>query len=283
MKGQIETFLKSITNYHSDKGDNIVIFSTPRSGSTWLMELIKTQPDFKICNEPLNIRNTSVAKALGVNKWAELYSEKNSKILKNYFQEIISGKHLFLNGNPFRKYHRPLTSRIVFKIINGGELMVNEIAEVSKSKVLYLIRHPVSVALSREQLPRLETLINKDITKGLNLEEIKKIEKYKNDDSHIVRATLSWCIQNKLALNRSNADWVILTYEQLVVDPKPIVEFISYKFKFKKRQRIFANLKRPSTVTVQSRVGTKEYIKKANEYDLINRYMISIHLCLKNI
>jgi hypothetical protein len=268
----MKTFLKSISNIHYDKGDNVMIFSTPRSGSTWLMELIKTQPGFKVCNEPLNIRNANIARALGTRKWTNLYSENFTETQKNYFQEILSNRHLFLNGSPIRKYYRPISSRIVFKVINAGELIVNDIAEASKSKLVYLIRHPITVSLSRKQLPRLDALTDVSILKEFNSDEINTIEKYKYDDNHVIKAVLSWCIQNKLALNRANKNWIIFTYEQLVVNPDPIIKLISEKLDFKKSERIYSNLKTPSAVTVQSNPGTMDLIKQANEYDIINKW-----------
>ena len=269
---QLETFVKKISNIHRDKGNNIAIFSTPRSGSTWLMELIKTQSDFKTCNEPLNIRDDKISSALGIRNWNDLYSMHYTGAIKQYFEEITFSKHQFLNGNPFRKYYRPFSSRIVFKIINGGELIVDEIAEASKSEIIYLIRHPIAVSLSRRQLPRLQTIANKDIIREFTKNEIHTIEKYKNNTNHIIRASLSWCIQNKLALKRANSNWVIFTYEQLVLNPKPIIDFISTRFNFKNREVFFSNLKKPSAVTVQSRPGTQKYIKDAKELDLINKW-----------
>lgn len=268
----MKTFIKSISNIHRDKGNNVMIFSTPRSGSTWLMELIKTQPEFKICNEPLNIRNKNIARALGTSNWADLYSENHTEIQKKYFSEIISNKHSFLNGSPFRKYYRPLSSRIVFKIINAGELIANDIAEASKSKLIYLLRHPISVSLSRKQLPRFDALTDVTILKEFSSDEIKIIEKYKSNDNHIIKAVLSWCIQNKLALNRAKKNWIIFTYEQLVVNPDPIIKLLSKKLNFKRSDRIYSNLKIPSAVTVQSTPGTMNFIKEANEYDIINKW-----------
>ena len=52
----IKLFLKSISNIHRDEGNNVLIISNPRSGSTWLMEMIWSQNKFKAINEPLNIR-----------------------------------------------------------------------------------------------------------------------------------------------------------------------------------------------------------------------------------
>ncbi len=268
--------IKRFSNVHFDKGENIVIFSIPRSGSTWLMELIKTQDGFKICNEPLNIREPIIAEALGIGNWNELYSEEFSRNILQYFVEIVNGKHKYLNGNPLREFYRPISTRIVFKVINGGELIINEISKAANARVIYLLRHPIPVSLSRRLLPRIEVLSSENIIQHLDSEERNLARKLRSVDSHIILATLSWCIQTKLALNNANDDWTILTYEQLVLNPDPIVDYLAKKYNLSSKERIVLRLRKPSAVTVQSDPGTKEDILNSEGIELINKWRTQI-------
>ena len=81
----IKLFLKSISNIHRDEGNNVLIISNPRSGSTWLMEMIWSQNKFKAINEPLNIRRKEIAKYLGVSSFSYLivniFQSKNYVII----------------------------------------------------------------------------------------------------------------------------------------------------------------------------------------------------------
>lgn len=100
----LENFIKSISNCHANRlKSNIMIFTTPRSGSTWLMESIWTQKGFKICNEPLNIRDKTIRKKLGVHTWNDLYREMNKAKIEAYLGSIAKGHYGFLNPNPLRK------------------------------------------------------------------------------------------------------------------------------------------------------------------------------------
>src|SRR5690606_24342168 len=54
---ELAAALRWISNVHRPNGlPNVCIVSAPRSGSTWLLELVLSQPGFKPCNEPFNLR-----------------------------------------------------------------------------------------------------------------------------------------------------------------------------------------------------------------------------------
>ena len=114
-------------NIHKpSKLPNVLIFSTPRSGSTWLQEIIWSQPKFKYVNEPLNLKGKWLKNKSKINGFKELYSSDVKKKLLNYFEGFVSGSNHFMNPNPLRKNSRFFTSRIVFKVIHGGESYIND-------------------------------------------------------------------------------------------------------------------------------------------------------------
>ena len=270
---EIKNFIKAASNWHQPVGrDNIMIVSTPRSGSTWLMELIWSQPGFKTCNEPLNIRRAAIRKASGIKSWEELYTEDAKPKLSAYLWQISNGGHRFLNPSPLRKHYRPLSNRIVFKIINGGEPWINDLAVATRSRVIYLIRHPFSVSLSRKKLPRLEALCSDQVLNRFPKRLAELCKKVCDKGNPAEQAVLSWSIQNKLALMNRKSDWLVFTYEQLVMDPEPILSLLTANLMLPKRNKILEGLRRPSAVTVQSKEGTGQLIQSANGEDLIHRW-----------
>ena len=79
----VKRIIENNNNIHKPDGrPNVLLFSTPRSGSTWLMELILTQSGFKPCDEPFDLRQRHVhlplAKACllytSLTAWSELLS-----------------------------------------------------------------------------------------------------------------------------------------------------------------------------------------------------------------
>jgi len=268
-------FLNRFTNYHK-KGakKNIFVFSMPRSGSTWLQELIWTQKGVKYCNEPLNIRDEKIRELSRITSWEELYNKRNKDKLIQYFKNHCDDKIKWMNPNPLRKNHNFFTDRMVFKIINGGEYLINEISDSCNGKVVYLIRHPVPVALSRKVLPRLDVLCSKNVLGqfAYDLQDVA-FKILKNDD-FLEKAILSWCIQNKIALDQKRDDWLIITYEQLVVESRPIIDKLVKELDLEDPDKIFNQLNIPSRVTVQS--GKEKSHKIKNKENSESRDFIEL-------
>jgi hypothetical protein len=163
MLNAIKHIIESISTVHCPDGSpNVFLFSVPRSGSTWLMELIWSQPYFRYCDEPLDLRVPLVRQHLGIAEWGDLYSRDASLPLQDYFQAFCDGRLRFMNFNPIRRYYRPVTHRIVFKIIHGGEDRINWFRDTFDGRIVYLLRHPIAVSLSREVYPRLHAFLSSD-------------------------------------------------------------------------------------------------------------------------
>lgn len=245
--------LRPYTNWHRPNGKpNAFIFSMPRSGSTWLQELIWTQPGFKYCNEPLNLKGTFLQEKSGVNGFEELYSPSSREKVVRYLQQFNTGKHHFLDPSPLRKNYRPVTNRIVFKIIHGGEIFINAIAEACNGKVVFLIRHPIAVSLSRKVLPRLNVLCSEQILEHFSSSQQKLAQEIQANGTFLEKGVLSWCIQNQLALWQRKSDWLVITYEQLTVEPTPVINALVKHLELPYPERIWRQLNIPSAVKVQS-------------------------------
>lgn len=275
MLESVKQNIKSISNVHvaSQEYKNLIISSTPRSGSTWLMELIWSQPGFKTCNEPLNIRLPRIRTTLGISSWADLYRQDAKAKVLDYFAGIQRGGHAFLNPSPFRKHYRPFTSRIVYKIINGGELWIEDIAEITNSEIIFLIRHPFAVSLSRKQLPRLEVLCSDPVLSGFNRTVQGIAENILKEGSFMEKAVLSWCLQNRLALDHmSGRKATVLTYEQLVLEPEYILNDLAQRFHLSRVDAMLKHFNTPSAVTVQSEKGAGQLIRDNKKNSIINKW-----------
>lgn len=259
---------------------DVFLFSMPRSGSTWLMELIWTQEQFKFCNEPLNIKGDFLRQQTKLTSFDELYikGESTSAKLIDYFGNIRAGKHRYHNPNPLRNYHRWRTSRIVYKIIHGGEYFINDIADNCHGRVVYLLRHPIAVSLSRKVLPRLDVLCSEAVLSEFSAVQVKLAREIQQTGSYLQKGVLSWSIQNKLALNRRRADWIVLTYEQLTVEPQPIIEHLVKELGLAHPDRIYQQLSIPSAVKVQSEVETIAMMEDstADRRKLIERWQSKV-------
>ena len=270
-----EAFFGKIINiHHLNNLPNIFLFSTPRSGSTWLMELILTQNGFKSCNEPLDIRNPMVRRYLNINTWFDLYSVNSLEKIQNYFEKIINGELKHLGSNPFDKNFRFITNRIVFKIINGCEDKIDWFLKSFKCKVIFLIRHPIAVSLSRKKYPRLKVFITSDFKRHFSEEQIEISKKIIRSGSKLEKGVLSWCLQNSIPLRKIDDRFLLVTYEQLALEPEKPIKRICELMKCDNMWKISNRIHKPSwSVKGHSDNTTESYFNR-NHTKNVNKYLI---------
>ena len=112
----LKLLIKKWSTFHRASGEkNIFLFSTPRSGSTWLAEMVATQPRFKFVNEPFNIRMPYVRENLGINNWDEYYNSGAESKIESYLDRFLDGHDhdpRFARPKPLSEFWRMRTSRI---------------------------------------------------------------------------------------------------------------------------------------------------------------------------
>ena len=224
MIGAVKRTVKALSSVHLPDGrPNVFLYSTPRSGSTWLMELIWSQPGFKTCNQPLYLESPAVRRHLGIEDWVTLYGLEALPRIERYLGRICKGRIGFTNPNPFRRFYRPVTRRIVFKEIHASAEVAELAAERLNCRVLYLIRHPIAVTLSTERWPTLPAFLSSDHRRHFGPEELTLAHRILERGDRLERGVLAWCLQNAVPLRRAGDDWTVVSYEQLVLDPLPAI------------------------------------------------------------
>jgi len=251
------------TIHRQGEKPNIFIFSTPRSGSTWAKELLNTQTGMKHCNEPFNLRNAAVSSYFQTEDWSPLYEDPINPKLKEYLDSIYEGKIEtgFLNALPFKENYRLLTHRLVFKVLHGLEDRIDWVKDTYHAKVIFLMRHPIAVSLSREYCPRLEALVDSPYSRHFTEEQLAYARHIINAGDKMQKLMLSWCLQNAVPLRHAQDDWVILSYEQLTLDPDPVVDLLCDVLDLEDPARVKANLAKPSGSTHKSDKETQKALK----------------------
>ena len=201
---------------------NIALFATARGGSTWIMELFASQPGMKFYDEPFNIRRHNVQKSAVFSEWRELMPEHcDQEKIFDYIGDLTAGRLGHMNPTPFRKNHRFLTDRIVFKI-HVLEHMIDEFRQTAGCDIACLIRHPIPTSLSRHQLPRLDYFLRSAYYMDglLKPEQARRAEQIRQSGSNLELGVLSWCFEN-VEIHRSyrSNQWSLLTYEECVLNP----------------------------------------------------------------
>ncbi|MGI9301872.1 MAG: sulfotransferase [Gammaproteobacteria bacterium] len=273
----VRSWAKSLSNIHlNDAGKPaVIILSAPRSGSTWLMELVLSQPGFKPCNEPFNLRKHDVVETLRLSDWAELYDQRHLTEIDAYLTSFVNGGFGvgFKNLLPHENHHRFITRRLVFKILHAGEDLIHWFADTFNAKILFMLRHPVPVSLSRTELPRLKTLMSPPYRDNFSQQQLRMAEKIFTEGDHVEKAVLDWCLQNAVPLRKYGQDVLLITYEQLVLKPEPIVDLLMRELELNSRDAMLDQLERPSRSTSKSTAETVAALKeKTNKNWLVEKW-----------
>lgn len=141
--------------YRHSPGDrpDIFIFSTQRSGSTLLFDMTASQSGMKAVGEPLQERKQPITRRYLPNLYSR-YVQMDTAMeagMARYFDDLLAGRFV---GGFERSYdrrnprHHYITDRNVVKILRANHLLPWFI-ERFPGRYVFLVRHPIPVALSR--------------------------------------------------------------------------------------------------------------------------------------
>jgi len=272
--GYLKNIIKKYSVFHKNSEVDILIFSAPRSGSTWLFELIAGNSKGKNISEPFDLRNSQVSKNLNTTDWKYLIDQSNKKTISSYLRNLSKGHLSFKNPPPFSKYYKSIVNFSVIKMLHGGETMVKELKEALNAKTAYLVRHPIPVSLSRKELPRLKSFIEFEPFKLTSKQKEFALNIF-NSGSHFEKAVLDWCFQNKLALDSHDLYDIKITYEDLVLNPLPIIKEMESKALINNVEAVYSKLSTPSVNSYKSNNERKEILERKdnNQEKLVTSWL----------
>ena len=241
---------KSLGNIHfQGSRRNIFLFATARGGSTWLMEILASQPGMKYYDEPLNIRRKNVQCTGLFSSWQDLMpgARMDQQVL-DYLNALAKNRYRFMNPPPLRKHHRFITTRIIFKIHEVEHLM-DAVAEQCDGQVVYLLRHPIATTLSRAVFPRLEQFVHSEYyrTQILSREQVREIDSLWRLGSGLQKGTMCWCFENLLPLRKlKDNDWVATSYEELLLNAERTCRMLARRLDLTDLPRLLSAVGEPS-------------------------------------
>lgn len=269
--------IKSISNFHiQGQKPNIFLFSTPRSGSTWLMELIASQKGMKVCNEPFNIRKPYVQDILGIHEWETLCNSEALKKVEHYLRLFISGSKKVATFDllPYQPYHRFFTNRIVFKLLFFGEHRITWLRNTFDAQMIFSIRHPIPVSVSRENFTRLNSYVHSEYSQNFSQAQLTFATAIMKDGSAMEKGVLDWCFQNAPLLRYGGNDLLLVTYEQLTLQPELIIDRMAEHLDLDDKKSMLNNVTRPSKSVSKSNQETTSFLKDTSNYEANKKWLI---------
>jgi hypothetical protein len=221
--GYLLDVISYLTNYvYSTRNkDPLLISGSPRSGTTWLAEIIAASESSRLIWEPLQEGNPTMATYPFKSKrpfLSKIQSEYNE--LDPFFKKLLNGRNLNshtlrLKVNPDNLYKAFTNSRLVIKFVRGNGVVSYLQSRFNLPKPVVILRHPCAVVASQLRMgtwddhPHLDPdLVNEYPNFNLLLKETESLEE---------RLALTWAGDILSALHNSN-NLQIIFYEDLVLN-----------------------------------------------------------------
>lgn len=236
--------------------NNFLIFSDPRSGSTWLSEILKSIPNSLLIDEPLNVDNSKELERLKFGWRQHIPEGIEWKEAKIYFESIFSAQALNRNLCFQNKLVDLITfDKLVIKIIRGKSLLPWLCEQFEfKYKPILLVRHPFAVISSMKN----HSSWNYEFTK-FDLPDSPHIGHYEKHFDFLSSLTSKeeqlvalWCIGNNHVLRhpKNNKNWISVNYENLLFEPEKTFDTIFSTWNIRIPNGLIGSLKKPSSTTV---------------------------------
>ena len=205
---------------------DIFIFSAPRTGSTFLMELLSAQPGMKVHNEPFSMNFPNVQRELGVDNWRDATIMPNrEEVYRRYVEDRRAGRISDMLVPFWSRGGQFFTTRNTFKILHAAEDMIPWFEKTFNGAIVLLIRHPIPTVQSHAKHPRLDYFLQQPgMRDQLAPEHLSFAETVLKSDDQFARGVLDWCLQYYPAFANGVADsWTVISYEDLAVNAEAAV------------------------------------------------------------
>ena len=245
------------------------------------MEMIASQPNIKAACEPL-LFNRDILDDYLVQRRDRYISlnKKESDNLKDYFSKLANGElyHGRTYNNILSKEHSFITNRTVFKILRGNDL-IEWFEKNFDGEIIYLIRHPISISLSRIRNKwdnYIDLYLESEYFKGnqLNKSQIKFINSINKTGTKLEKFVLSWCLENYKIYNKvkKKKKYNLISYEELTINTKGISKYLAKKLDLNDWEVMYRTTNNPSAGIKHSTNKIKKSIVKKDKEYLIRRW-----------
>ncbi len=251
-----------------DPEDTIVIAGTPRSGSTWLLEVLRNIQGYKALNEPLRPRYTGNGSGFGHRTF--IGPSDVAPVQKAYLKKVCAGRFGFRHAWIFRSATPPgilvehaTRRKLVVKFCRINRMLQWFARSFEVKGIVFLIRHPCAVVSSMLGHGAWENGLKKIGIPDYPL-DISSLPAPARDLFAPLRDSvetleealaLMWCIDNYLPLfYYDEHPWIMLPYERMVTRGKEELERIGCSLGFSINYEMVEALERPS-ISVKGKLG----------------------------
>lgn len=256
-----------------DVSKGVIVFASPRGGSTWIAETIFASGDYLMASEPLNVRRELLRAELGLDNHYQLHGDEGWESIHPYYRRLLSAEIPEFLPLPFRRFYRYNIRRVVVKQNQGGGDLLGRIEDTFGCRIVHCLRHPIAVAISREVFPLLPGFSRSPLRRRFSDEQLRVADHMIVHGSHIEKGVLAWCLHHLPAIQDTRDSWHICFYEEGVVGPKKYLESLCEFLNVEPNEGMLSRLERPSAVTRKSDRRTQAILNDpARRNELISKW-----------
>lgn len=240
---------------HPDPDKALLLFASPRGGSTWLEEMLATIPRVATIWEPLDTVNNPVVGKLGF-WWRQHIPEDTAwPEAEAMFRDLFSGRTLspYLARATTPSELRA-ADRLLVKFVRGNLLLPWITRHFDLPKPVLLVRHPCAVVASMKKFGVWDGLHREPPPPPHRHDQVlrsmlERIGPTPTPEEYLARV---WCINNAWILDhpRNGLDWTTVTYEELVIDPEATLVRIFSAWNMEVPPKAVELARRPSKTTL---------------------------------
>ena len=252
------------TRHRQGEAHHVFICSIPRSGSTWLAELIATQGRFKVVNEPFNLRRPVVRETLGFDDWALLLDPASKPTMRPICRcSSMTRMRIRDSSGRFRSpsngihdrpdaLQDPVCSERTIRLVPARVRRPDPAAPTPPDTRLAVARGTATATL----VPR------GPFAARFTASQRALARRVVNSAVHFEMAVLDWCLQNAVPLRGVDPSWVVVSYEQMVLDPGTVVAHLTQRLSLPEPARMLKRLGRASASTVKSSAESRRLLQR---------------------
>ena len=220
--------------------DNIVISGSGRSGTTWIAEVLASLPHHTLVNEPLKNSNSYKVQEIGFTGWGQYIPEEADwPEAHDFFTRLFTGREL--NPNYFTDRKPTANTKVwVHKFIRIPFMLPWIVKNFPTRKPIHIIRNPYAVVASQLQHAGFgkgkifDRKTNGFVPRFDHYDSFYQSwqQKFDKINSYTEKLALHWAFENSYVLNhpRCNQDWIILYYEDFLLNPHGILSKLSLEW-----------------------------------------------------
>ncbi|MEX0822252.1 MAG: hypothetical protein WD021_08925 [Rhodothermales bacterium] len=235
-----------------DPTENLLVFSDPRGGSTWLAEMLMTVPRTVLLWEPLNVANVSFFDDLNFSLRQYVPPDADWEEARQRFERLFRGD-LIDHWTCQDPIGLARAERMVVKVCRGNALLPWMSATFDLAyEPVYLVRHPFAVVASQLRYGAWEDYEGFEVPKGPFDSYYREHEAYVQSLETVYEGLVAqWCLTNLVPLRspRNDVDWITVYYEDLLADSDAQIRRIFDRWRMEPPPGIFAAAGRASSTT----------------------------------